>query len=92
MQFRHYEDIFLSELDSDLIQLYEAYLLKKGIVRNTSSFYMRILRAVYNRALEKNLVEQQNLFKHVYTGVDKTVKRAISLSAIKRIKQLDLSM
>ena len=50
------------------------------------------LRAVYNRALEKNLVEQQNLFKHVYTGVDKTVKRAISLSAIKRIKQLDLSM
>ena len=53
---------------------------------------MRILRAVYNRALEKNLVEQQNLFKHVYTGVDKTVKRAISLSAIKRIKQLDLSI
>ena len=92
MQFRQDRDILLSEIDSDLMQLYEAYLHGKGVVRNTSSFYMRILRAVYNRALEKELVEQRNPFKHVYTGVDKTVKRAVPLSAIKRMKNLDLSL
>ena len=92
MQFRQDRDILLSEIDSDLMQLYEAYLHGKGVVRNTSSFYMRILRAVYNRALEKELVEQRNPFRHVYTGVDKTVKRAVPLSAIKRMKNLDLSL
>ena len=92
MQFRGDRDILLSEIDSDLMQLYEAYLHGKGAVRNTSSFYMRILRAVYNRALEKELVEQRNPFRHVYTGVDKTVKRAVPLSAIKRMKNLDLPL
>ena len=92
MQFRGDRDILLSEIDSDLMQLYEAYLHGKGAVRNTSSFYMRILRAVYNRALEKKLMEQRNPFRHVYTGVDKTVKRAVPLSAIKRMKNLDLSL
>ena len=92
MQFRGDRDVLLSEIDSDLMQLYEAYLHGKGVVRNTSSFYMRILRAVYNRALEKSLMEQRNPFRHVYTGVDKTVKRAVPLSAIKRMKNLDLSL
>ena len=92
MQFRGDRDILLSDIDSDLMQLYEAYLHGKGAVRNTSSFYMRILRAVYNRALEKELMEQRNPFRHVYTGVDKTVKRAVPLSAIKRMKNLDLSL
>lgn len=92
MQFRGDRDVLLPEIDSDLMQLYEAYLHGKGAVRNTSSFYMRILRAVYNRALEKELMEQRNPFRHVYTGVDKTVKRAVPLSAIKRMKNLDLSL
>lgn len=92
MQFRGDKDVLLSEIDSDLMQLYEAYLHGKGAVRNTSSFYMRILRAVYNRALENELMEQRNPFRHVYTGVDKTVKRAVPLSAIKRMKNLDLAL
>ena len=92
MQFRQGKDVPLSEMDSDLMQLYESYLQSKGAVRNTSSFYLRILRAVYNRALEKGLTKERNPFKHVYTGVDKTVKRAISLPAIKRMKNLDLSL
>ena len=64
-----------------------------GIIRmNTISFYMRNLRAVYNRAVEKGLTQPNNPFRHVYTGVDKTVKRAIPIKAIKALKELDLSM
>lgn len=47
---------------------------------------MRNLRAIYNRAVEKELTESRNLFNHVYTGVRKTVKRAISSEVIQRIK------
>lgn len=90
MKFRDGHDILLCELDNDTIMLYEAWLKSKGICPNTTSFYMRILRAVYNRAVEKELVEQKHPFKHVYTGIDKTVKRAVTLNAIKRIKELDL--
>lgn len=92
MQFRGDKDILLSEIDSDLMQVYEAYLHEKGVIRNTSSFYIRILRAVYNRALEKELMEQRNPFRHVYTGIDKTIKKAIPLKTIKQIKNLDLSL
>ena len=92
MKFRDGQDILLYEIDSDTMMLYEAWLKAKGICPNTISFYMRILRAVYNRAVEKELVEQKHPFKHVYTGIDKTVKRAVPLKAIKRIKELDLTL
>ena len=92
MRFRANEDIPLKDIDSDLIQIYEAYLQNCGLTRNSTSFYMRILRAVYNSAVEKELITDRTPFKHVYTGVDKTIKRAISLKAIKQIKNLDLSL
>ena len=78
-------------MDSDMMVAYEAYLKRNGVSPNTSSFYMRNLRAVYNRAVEKGLVEQKFPFKHVYTGVEKTAKRAIPLMAVRKIKELDLS-
>lgn len=90
MNFRLGEDILLNEIDSDLIQTYEAYLKANDVSMNTVSFYMRILRAIYNRAVEKEIVDQCSPFKHVYTGVDKTLKRAAPLKAIKKIKELDL--
>ena len=92
MQFRENKDLLLDEVNSDLMQMYEAWLHAKGITKNSSSFYLRILRAVYNRAVEKELTSNRNPFKHVYTGVDKTAKRAIPLKAIKKIKNLDLSL
>ncbi len=92
MKFRAGQDILLCEVDSDTMQLYEAWLKGNGACPNTVSFYMRILRAVYNRAVEKELAEQRHPFKHVYTGIDKTVKRAVSLEAIKLIKELDLTL
>ena len=59
---------------------------------NTVSFYMRILRAGYNRAVEKGLTVQRFPFRHVYTGVEKTTKRAVPLHVIKQLKSLDLSL
>ena len=91
-RFREDKDLVLDDMDSDMMMAYEAYLKRSGVSPNSSSFYMRNLRAVYNRAVEKELTTQRYPFKHVYTGVDKTVKRAVSLKTVKQIKEMDLSM
>ena len=62
----------------------------QGICSNSTSYYMRNLRAVYNRAVDKELTIQRSPFKHVYTGIDKTVKRAVPLKVIRMIRDLDL--
>ena len=90
MKYRQEQDILLEDIDSDLMQMYEAHLQSRGISKNSISFYMRILRAVYNLAVEKELTENRHPFKHVYTGTEKTVKRAIPLKSIKQIKNLEL--
>lgn len=88
-RFRNNRNIALSRIDSELMLAYEAYLKNSGISPNSSSFYMRNLRAVYNRAVEKELVIQRHPFKHVYTGIEKTMKRAISLKVIRLMKEMD---
>jgi site-specific recombinase XerD len=92
MAFRDEQDVPLDGINSDMMLMYEAYLKAREVRMNTISFYMRNLRAVYNRAVEKGLTQQNNPFRHVYTGVDKTVKRAIPIKVIKALKELDLSM
>ena len=52
---------------------------------------MRILRAAYNKAVALGYSRQQEPFKQVYTGVDKTQKRAVDESIIQRLCLLDLS-
>ena len=52
---------------------------------------MRVLRAVYNKAVKKNLTVQQRPFEEVYTGIDKTQKRALTIEALRLLRNLDLS-
>lgn len=91
-RFRKERDILLEHVDSDLMTAYETYLKSTGICPNSISFYMRNLRAIYNRAVEKDLTVQRYPFRHVYTGIDKTVKRAVPLHVIRQIRNLDLSL
>ena len=91
-KFRDDEDIMLDCITSETMEAYEAWHKNRGVSPNTISFYTRILRAVYNRAVEGDIIENRNPFRHVYTGVDKTVKRALPLTVIKKIKALDLSL
>lgn len=91
-KYRQDKDIFLDEVSSTVMEGYQAWLHQRGAAPNTVSFYFRILRAVYNRAVDDGLTENRRPFRHVYTGVDKTVKRGLPLAMMKKIKNLDLSM
>lgn len=90
IRFRDGQEVAIEQIDSTLMIEYEIYLKTAGLCPNTTSFYMRNLRAMYNRAVEQGFTIQRYPFKHVYTGIDKTVKRAVSLKIIRRIRDLDL--
>lgn len=89
--FRNGKDLMLDSLSDDILQDYQTSMRMRGLTLNTVSFYMRILRSVYNKGVETGGFENRFPFKKVYTGMEKTVKRAIRLSVIKKIKNLDLS-
>lgn len=79
-----------SAMTEQLIVNYNAFLVQRGMVRNSISFYMRIMRAVYNKAVRQKLVEQSHPFTEVYTGIDHTRKRAVSESVISQLYKLNL--
>lgn len=89
MRFRGGLDLTFSRIDSNLMEQYEAYLKHRGVTRNTSSFYMRNLRSAYNNAVREGVASNQSPFDRVYTGVDKTSKRAISINELRKIKKID---
>ncbi len=80
----------LSALTEQAITDYNSFLVQRGLVRNSVSFYMRNLRAVYNKAVRQKLIEQQHPFTEVYTGIDRTRKRAVSESIIAQLHRLEL--
>lgn len=91
LRFLQGRDVLWEEMDAPLMMAYEHFLRDSGICPNTSSFYLRNLRAIYNRAVEQGLIVQQYPFRQVYTGIDKTVKRAVPIQVIRRLHELDLS-
>ena len=90
MRFRGGVDISLSRFTRDVVEQYEAWLKGRGVKRNTSSFYLRNLRNAYNIGVDDGLTCDRQPFRKVYTGVDKTMKRAIGIDAIRGIRRLDL--
>lgn len=75
-----------SQVTSELIRRYEFYLIEeRKIRRNSSSFYIRILRAVFHKGLVYYDLNLPNPFRSVYAGVDTTVKRAVDVNAITKL-------
>lgn len=86
LMFREGADIALADLNSVVVKRYERHMLERGLSLNTVSFYMRILRAAYNRAVERDMIADRHPFAHVYTGISATIKRSVSLEAIRAVK------
>ena len=91
MSFRNGKDLRFNAINPLFTLSYETWMRNQHMCRNTTSFYMRIMRTLYNRAVKASLTIDRHPFSHVYTGIDKTAKRAITLHDIKRIKEADLS-
>lgn len=89
MRFRNGMDIAFDAIDAEEMKSYEAYLKNvEKLCSNTCSFYLRILRATYNKAVSKGFTSQRYPFKEVYTGIAKTRKRAIPIETVSQIKRI----
>lgn len=70
------------------LQAFQNYLLKRMLHWNTISTYMRMLRAVYYRAVDEGRAPfRPRLFKGVYTGTRVTVKRALDEQVLRRLQK-----
>ena len=80
-----------SEITPGLIIRYRNWMVGQRLMENTTSFYMRHLRAVYRMMVAEGLVRDSRPFAGVFTGIAKTRKRAIRESELALIKRVDLS-
>lgn len=78
--------LHMEDLTPGWLQSYQEYLLKQSLLWNTISTYMRMLRAVYNRAVDMGLAPYiPRQFKNVFTGRYANHQRALKKGEIKRV-------
>jgi integrase len=89
--FNSGKDFLLEKLSGDFIKDFERRLYSEGLSQNSVSFYMRNLRAIYNKAIEEKLLAEtlQNPFQRVFTGLRPTPKRALGKEDINKVYSLD---
>ena len=87
------EDILLSHINSCLVKGFENNLKMRGRQPNTISFYMRNLRAIYNKAVSSHRIHArtENPFSGVYTKVKATAKRALTEEETTRMHDIDFN-
>ncbi len=94
IRFNGGQDFPLEQLDAARIKEYETWMKFKGNKLNTISFYMRNLRMIHKGAVERRLIGDpgEDIFAHVFTGVDKTRKRAVKKEVIEDLAAMDFAM
>ena len=91
-QFRKGKDIAMEELSINEMKDFQIYLIDNGLKMNTISLYNRELRAVYNYALDEEIIQtDRRPFRKSFTGQEKTRKRAVDGRIIKRLAVIPLT-
>lgn len=88
IDFNFHLDILFSDIDVTWLKNYEAWLRNRGLAFNSIGVRFRTLRAIYNKAIEENIVKQEYYPFRTYKVSklhEDTAKRAITKSDIERI-------
>ncbi|MFV0470019.1 MAG: tyrosine-type recombinase/integrase [Dysgonomonas sp.] len=93
IKYNNNEDLKLNHINTCLIKDFERELKSTGKTLNTISFYMRNLRSIYNQAIQEKIIvrKNENPFASVFTGVQKTKKRALTMEDLQLLNKLDFS-
>lgn len=85
-------EVYFGGLNRQALKRYEAYLLERSHSWNTVSTYVGALRAVYNRAVDEEIITgDYRLFSNVFTGVKVEKKRALRAEQMQQIVGRTLS-
>ena len=89
--FNNGRDPMPEQLTPEFMMTFQQSLLAEGCNQNTASFYMRTLRAIYNKAVAEDRIARaaENPFVGVYTGSSPTRKRALSQTDLATLSALD---
>lgn len=88
IDFNKHLNIYFSDIDVTWLRRYETYLRKEGIAENTIGIRFRTLRAIYNLAIEENIIKADHYpFKNYKVSKlhQETAKRAITKEDVNRI-------
>lgn len=87
-------DFSLDCINANFVKNFEAKLKAENLASNTTSFYLRNLRSIYNKAVELGRIEPLgiNIFKGTFTGVEVTKKRALTQDELRALNAVDLSL
>jgi len=87
----HPNDLYFENIDYQFLDKYNKHLMRSGVKHNTAFFYLRTLRAFYNKAIKHKLVDRSLYpFHDITLKPEKTKKRAIDKLLIKEILDLNL--
>jgi len=86
LRFYRASPLCICDITEEVITNYQRWLQHHDICMNTISCYMRSLRSIYNKVVEKTA--EASPFDKVFTGKTPTEKRAITVDDIKRIQSL----
>ena len=88
LMFNKHLDIYFTDIDTSFLRKYETWLRKQELAENTIGIRFRTLRAIYNLAIEQNLVKAESYpFKKYKVShlQEERVKRSLSKEDIERI-------
>ncbi|BCS84766.1 integrase [Prevotella herbatica] len=78
------DSVGFGEITPRLLKSYEQYLIRGRHKLNTISTYMRMLRAIYNKAVDAGHTKYiHHLFHKVYTGIDRSHKKALEMPQLR---------
>lgn len=91
-RFREGVDVTIEDLTVGLMKNFQLFLIHTGLRMNTVSLYNRELRAVYNYALDEEIITiDKRPFRKSFTGQEKTRKRAVSQEVIKELSRFSFT-
>lgn len=90
-KYRGKDNIPFSIFDKAEMKRFERYLLDNKRSWNTISTYFRALRAVYNRAVDEEIIEGEfRLFHNVFTGVTSEKKLALEAGEMRELIDMEI--
>ena len=83
-------DLRFPEITPAWADLYQDHLRRRGLSKNSVSFHLRILRAVYNKAVRRQYAEPACPFRDACTGIADTRRRAVGEEIIARLLHVEI--
>lgn len=91
VKFMNNERIPFQAIQHAMLLDYEKWFISDGGSQNSAHFYLRNLRAIFNKAVSEKVIRPRtNPFEGMSLDVMPTCKRALPKRWLKRIKNLDL--